>query len=174
VTAICRHPPCEIQVFEHAHRHHGVSWILVIPFVIGILINVISAFTNEEINEKAKAHFVKDAPDDQLKTVPDYISPATVGQSLPWAMDASQIPAVIGTPLIALLVLRSTYALQVIVLYLVVIVGGIVLFRFYLKSVKIYAYEQHGKTKLGHWTPLTIGGVVLNLVAMAIAIIIVK
>jgi hypothetical protein len=87
-------------------------------------------------------------------------SPRTHAQAFPWVAGAAQIPAIIGTPLVGLLVLRPEYQLGFIFAYIVAIGLGITLFVHFLRKVDIYRYKDKGRHWLGyqispsHWEDL--------------------
>jgi hypothetical protein len=176
VVATCQRLPCEIRAYSHLPQHTGPSTFeLVLPFIITILIIILTVVTTNEVKVRAEGHLTADWSKDELDEIDADRSPKTYAQAFPWVVDAAQIPAVIGTPLVGLLVLRQTYQLGFILGYLVAIGVGITLFVHFLRKVDIYRYKDKGHKLLGYQiSPLALGALVLNAVAILVAAFVVK
>jgi hypothetical protein len=176
VVAKCQQLPCEIKAFSHfPHPGGPPTFELVLPFLITIFIIVLTVVLSNQVKERAEAHLKEGWTVPELDEVEGHKSPETYAQAFPWVVDAAQIPSLIGTPLAGLLVLRSTFQLEFITAYFGVIVVGIILFVHFLRVVDIYGYKDKGMELFGYQvSPLAIGGIVLNVLAILAAIFVVR
>jgi hypothetical protein len=177
VVAKCQRLPCEIRAYQHLPHHTGgaSTFELALPFLITIFIILLTVATTNEVKVRGEGKLTEGWTKTELEEIAADRSPETYAQAFPWVVDAAQIPSVIGTPLVGLLVLRRTYQLEFIVLYLLVVVIGIMVFVHFLRKVDIYRYKDRGHKRLGYQvSPLALGGLALNTVAILVAIFVVK
>lgn len=174
LVAICDRLPCEVRAYSHPVHHGGPATIvLILPFLITILIIVLTVVTSNEVKVRGEQHFREGWTEKELEEVDSHRSPNTYAQALPWVVDAAQIPAVIGTPLVGLLVLRKTYQLEFIVAYLSLIIIGIGVFVHFLRKVDISDYPDKGRKVWGYQvSPLALGGLALNALAIIVAVVV--
>lgn len=168
LVVICRKLPC---VF-HPRLHEAVPWWEpATPFLVGVLILLVSIGTTRAVAEKAEERMTKGWTTEMLREagIDPKKSPYTHVLALAWVIDVSQIPALLGTPLAGLFILDHRIVLLP---YTAVLAAGlIVYFGFYLMK-DINGYETLGREYRGYrFSLITCGAILLNLVCALIAIL---
>jgi hypothetical protein len=175
VVAICQRLPCEIRAYPLPHHSGTPTFELLLPFIFTNLIIALTVVTTNEVKIRAESHLTADWTEQDLEQVDADRSPRTHAQAFPWVADAAQIPAIIGTPLVGLLVLRPDYQLGFIFAYIVAIGLGIMLFVHFLRKVDIYRYKDKGRHWFGYQiSPLALGGFAWNIFAILMVLFVVK
>ena len=137
---------------------------LAAPFLIMALIILVSVFIIHEVILKLEAYLAGDWTEAELLRIDADRAPSTHALAALWAIDAAQIPAIIGAPAASLFILRKAYTTGFLVIYTTVLAGGLIFFFVFLRQVKIQAYPGRGCELLGvRFSPLAIGGIALNL-----------
>jgi hypothetical protein len=137
------------------------------PFLIGILILLVSVVTTHEVIRRAEDYLLKPWSTQELDQFKPHLSPRTYVLGLPWVVDVAQIPALLGTPLAGIFVLKHA---NFILLYTAVLAVGLMVFFYFLQKVAVNKYRELGLKVLGYRVSLlVIGGIALNLVCAALA-----
>jgi hypothetical protein len=164
VVALCTHLPCKLYPVVNTPTS---SLGRATPFLIGIVILLVSVVTTHEVIRHAEEHVLKSWTPEALGKLKPHRSPETYVLGLPWVVDVAQMPALLGTPISGLFVLKHTNFL---LLYTVVLAIGMVIFFYCLQKVPVNSYGQYAHYVLGYRVSLlVIGGVGLNLVCAALA-----
>jgi hypothetical protein len=168
-VTLCTHLPCKVDIVVHVvtRAAHPSGFTLAAPFLLTSFIIVLSVVTTHAVVSRGESWMTKDWTPDELKDVEAHQSPQTYAQTLPWVVDAAQIPAILGTPLAGIFVLEKK---NVLVFYTAVLGIGAIVFFYFLMKVKAYDYSERGLKLLGYRvSPLAIGGIILNLVCAVLA-----
>jgi hypothetical protein len=168
VKHLCWHFPCPIYHPPPAFHHW---WEPATPFLVGILILLVSIATTRAVVEKAEKHMTKDWTPEMLRKakIKPKRSPYTHVLDLGWVVDVAQIPALLGTPLAGLFILDR----RVILLpYTAVLAAGlIVFFGFYLMD-EVHTYERFAPVYKGYrFSVITCGAIFLNFICAIIAVV---
>jgi hypothetical protein len=146
-----------------------------IPFLIAIIVLLLSAVLVEEITERLTKHFEEGWNEEELLNVLPDRSPKTHAQTASWIVDIAQIPAVIAPSAAGLIISYHAFESIFLTIYTVVFALGILAFCYYLRQVDILKYRTRGPKLLKYrLSPLVVGGTVLNLFGAIGAVIAAK
>jgi hypothetical protein len=162
----CRHAPC-VHYFVLAATTS--RWDRATPFLIGIILLIITVVTTKAVIEKAEARITRDWTPEMLKLLErdSKKSPKTALLSLTWLADAAQIPVLLGTPLVGLFILEHHVN---VVLYTAVMAAGIVVFLIAYLMQEITDYDRLRLEYRGlRLSIITGGGILVNLACAVIA-----
>jgi hypothetical protein len=144
-------------------------WDRATPFLIGIILLIITVVTTKAVIEKAEARIMRNWTPELLKQLESdpKTSPKTGILSLTWVVDAAQIPVLLGTPLVGLFALEHHVN---VVLYTAVMAAGIVVFLIVYLIKEITDYDRLRLEYRGlRLSIITGGGILVNLVCAVIA-----
>lgn len=167
-VVLCRHLPCLLRPVIHVNEPLS-GWDRATPFLIGIMILLVSIATTRAVIEKAEERMTRGWTPSKLQEtgVAPPESPHTHILGLTWVADVAQIPALLGTPLVGLFILKHHI---VILLYTGVLAAGLIVFFCFYLMKEIGDYERYSKTYHGfRFTVITGGAILVNLVCAAIA-----
>jgi hypothetical protein len=167
---ICQHLPCllhpVIQIQETTPR-----WERATPFLIGILILLLSIVTTRAVVEKAEARMTEGWTPDTLREagIDPARSPNTQVLGLAWVVDVAQIPALLGTPLVGLFILKHHI---VILLYTAVMIAGMIVFLIFYLMKEITDYDRLNIKYRGFRVSIITGGAILvNTLCAVLAVV---
>jgi hypothetical protein len=91
------------------HRPVGQSrWVVALPFIIGIVLQLLAAISTGLLDQRVPALVrarLGALNDDQIRTLPLNLQPASLAQLVDWGIDVAQALGAVCTPVIALIVL---------------------------------------------------------------------
>jgi hypothetical protein len=171
---VCRHLPC----YLHPHLFLGQGWVHqtnhwwepATPFLVGILILLVSIPTTRAVAEKAEARITKGWTPAMLKAADakPKQSPHSHVLALAWIIDVAQIPALLGTPLAGLFIFDRRIVLLP---YTTVLAAGLIVFMVFYLMKDIDSYERFCREYKGYRiSVVTSGALLLNLVCAVIAV----
>lgn len=166
---ICQHLPCVVHPVIQLHETTP-RWERATPFLIGILILCISIVTTHAVVEKAEARMTSGWTPDLLKKagIDPTMSPHTHVLGLAWVVDVAQIPALLGTPLVGLFILKHHIILLI---YTAVMAVGIIVFLIFYLMKKITDYDRLNIKYRGYRVSIVVGGgILVNLLCAALAV----
>jgi hypothetical protein len=143
---------------------------LAAPFLIADLIVLVSILTTNSVVKRAEKQMSAGWDKGELSTVESHKSPETHALTIPWAVDAAQIPSMFGVPLGGLAVLNEAYGQVFLIAYTAVLAVGLIIFMHFLDQLEINDYEDYCAKIYGYkvsW--LTISALVLNTICAPIA-----
>jgi hypothetical protein len=167
---VCRHLPCllhpVIQVHEATSRSERAT-----PFLIGVLLLLITIVTTRAVIEKAEARITHGWTPELLREagIDPTMSPNTHVLGLAWVVDVAQIPVLLGTPLVGLFILKHHID---VLLYTTVMAAGIIVFLIFYLMKQINDYDRLNIEYRGHRLSLiTGGGIMVNLLCAVLAVV---
>jgi hypothetical protein len=166
VLTLCYQLPCKLPLVVQAP---STRLERVAPFLLGIFILAVSVMTTHEVIERTTNHLLGGHTKDELDSIKPNLSPKTYVLGLPWVVDVAQIPALLGTPLAGLFVLKHN---DFLVLYTAVLTAGLMIFFYFLRKVPVNDYRKWGYEVVGYRVSvLVIGGIALNAVCGGLAVL---
>jgi hypothetical protein len=136
---------------------------LAAPFLITILIITVSVGVYNEIAQRLELYFAHDWTQEELDEVDPDRAPSSYALASVWAMDAAQIPTIIGTPAASLFILHKNYTTGFLVFYTGVLTFGLMFFFYFLRQVRIHRYSARGLRLAGfRISLLALGGIGFN------------
>jgi hypothetical protein len=140
------------------------------PFLITVLIILISAFLVPEIVKRLDEHYGEGWKEDERKSVNPDRTPETHARAAVWAIDTAQIPTMIGTPAASVFILYKSFPPPFLVGYTAIILGSVVVCVAFRQWVPPLWYARVGLS-LKHFriSLLMLSGIALNLIAAGIA-----
>lgn len=167
----CIHLPCLIPGLPHTASY---SWLgRMAPFLLGIFILVVSVTTTHQVIKQANDYIVRKWPAEWLNKIPANLHPATQLQGLPWVVDAVQIPAILGTPLAGLFILKPINYIVLIIVYTGVLAAGLSLFFYFIQKVEPIDYHEKGFERLGYRVSWVVAiGIAVNAMCAALALVV--
>jgi hypothetical protein len=158
-----------------AHPAQASKLELAAPFLITILIILVSIAIYHEIVVRLELHYSRDWTERELKEIDPDRAPGTYALSSLWVIDAAQLPTILGTPLGGLFILRKVYTTEFLVFYTAVLAFGLIFSLYFLRQVRINRYPGRGPRLAGYRvSPVAIGGIALNIVCAVIAAFLVQ
>jgi hypothetical protein len=145
------------------------------PFLITVLIILVSALLVPLIVRSLSKHFEEGWAPEELKNVLPARSPKTHAAAAIWAMDAAQIPSMLGTPAASAVLLFHTLPKDFIDGYTAVLAVGLIFFVIFIMYIPPLWYRRHS---LRIWrlrfTPLVLTGIGLNFLGAGISAFVIK
>jgi hypothetical protein len=171
-VVVCRQLPCKIYPVVHAATP---PWLeRAAPFIVGIFILLVSVATTHQVIKQTKEYILRKWTSEELASIAPHLSPETQFLGLPWVVDAAQIPALLGTPLVGLFILKPINYVALIVIYTGVLAIGLLIFFYFIQKVPVIDYEDLGLDVLGYRISLVVlGGIGLNLACAVVAAVVV-
>jgi hypothetical protein len=134
------------------------SFTVAIPFLVNSLLLFLTPFLGLAIQSRLRSVFSELG----------WAEPNALAQTAVWIGDATQIVAAAMGPLVGLLILRPNLGNGIALLYVgsfVLAFGGFLWFTF---KVRVDGYGDR-RWRIPFFTPLVVGGLVLNLLAAGVA-----
>jgi hypothetical protein len=143
------------------------------PFLIAVVALIVSSLLVREIVARLEDFLMGDWTAEKLMMVEPDRAPQTYAQTVIWAIDAAQLPALIAIPVAAIIALRHTYT-WVFALCYGTATATLLIMLWFVRGVNIFRYSFAGMTIFGYGiTPVAVGGIVLNtLAALAAAFLV--
>jgi hypothetical protein len=138
-----------------------------LPFAIGAILllvgSIVAIFVEKRVRKTFGTFAAADRTDTQ--TAISY-SPDTLAASVGWTTDAAQIIALVLTPLLGLLLLKPSISGSLGLLYIAAFLVALAAEYHFLRKVRVDTYASKSK-----WifSPVTIIGIILNLIAGGVA-----
>jgi hypothetical protein len=134
------------------------------PFIVGVLLALLVMGATKLVEKRVEAIVATQVGATKVG-VPGFAQPAAQAEIASWAADATQAVAVIVAPATGLVLLHADLGAGAWVAYVGVIVAGFLLFV----AMMLTRPDKYARRSLGWFSPLTIVGIVLNLIAAAVA-----
>lgn len=138
-----------------------------LPFIAGAILLLVGSVVAVFVEKRAEKAFTAwgETDDVDADTLVSY-DPKTLAKSVGWTTDAAQLVALVLSPILGLLLLEPSLSCGLIVVYVVAVATAIIGEWYFVTRVPMDQY--HAKSR---WifSPVTIIGVLLNLIAAAVA-----
>jgi len=158
-----------------SHGEHFSRLELAAPFLITAVLLSLSIVLIPEVIDRLTRFLEEGWTEKQLNSIEADRAPATHALAAVWAIDASQIPTIVGAPAAGLLILHKAYTKGFLVAYTAMLAFGLIFFFYFLRQVNVLRYKRLGPKVFGYRiSPMVIGGVALNVIAAVAAAIFVK